>query len=116
MNCTECNSTKKQRAEFIKEGRCECCNGSRKITFNRYVQYQISCVSCTPDDDELNVTVMRARIMQIIRDCFKEFNKDTIPEINRCKYPEDTDPVKVVHFYMNQFQGKDCLKTESRLW
>jgi len=110
MNCPECNENKKQRKSFDDSGRCGCCNGSRKISFNRYVQYNIGWVLWLNHNgtDDASVEQMNYRCECIISGCFNKYNKTRLPIIKRCD-EYDTDPRSVMVYFANQFKGDDCL-------
>ena len=108
MNCPECNENKKQRNSFDDSGRCGCCNGARKISFNRYVQYNIGWVLWLKGGIDASVYEMNARCIGIIVGCFKKYNKTRFPILEKCEN-DDANPREVTVYFANQFKGEDCL-------
>lgn len=75
MECQECNKDKKTRQDFQERQHCGCCGGERKITFNRYVQYNLGWVCYLNFDGTADSSVqeMNERCQRIVKECFDKF-------------------------------------------
>ena len=114
MNCPECNENNVQRKQYDKYGSCGCCNGKRKVSFNRYVQYQLGWVCWLNDNasGDASVDEMNDRCRDIVRECFYKYHKSRLPILeDYIEYDsyDDTEPSVVMYHYARQFKGSDCL-------
>jgi len=114
MHCPECNINNEQRKIIAEYNRpCGCCNGTKHISFHRFVQWNLGWV-CWLDGfgNEASVYEMNVRCESIIKDCYKKLGKKINRTWNKCENYEMSSS-EVTSFYASQFQGKDCLKSSN---
>ena len=107
MHCPECNTTKIQREEFLKENRfCPCCNGTQNISIHRFIQWRIGDVCWLNDRGNRVATVeeMNERCLSIIEECYKKLGRTKKILVKVCDYGK-ADPSDVTRFYIDQFHG-----------
>lgn len=103
MNCPSCNENKEQRDFYEKYKRCGCCNGERKVTFHRYVQYSLGdvCWLNSSGTSDSSPNEMSRRCESIIESCYSKYNKKGRPNIYH--YSGHGSPQDVMWFYAKQF-------------
>jgi hypothetical protein len=81
---------------------CSCCVDSKKITLNRYIQWNLIWMWVLDNQGKyLSIDEMNKQCINIIKDCYSKFNKTIIP-IKEYKNTS-TKPFDIIEFYCNQF-------------